>query len=702
MLLAPNQPVLWGALKGTGSSTSGGSNGSFTGPFPSAIAGLTDWWDAGVTADILAPSGAAILGWNSTVGALADKSGVGSMLSVYHYSGPTGAPVATPRLNALLGGVGLSTIVPPTTPAINAPLPILDPDQGLLSAPLPIGSGQAWTLYLVWSRPNWSTNSPTSSCLLSADGTEILVVDNKGGNGNLTLFPSAGSPIVLSNAMTRRHTHAVILRNTPGTGIDAWVDGTQFLVAGTNPLALTLTVSLLFLHNGTNGGGAQCWFHEAATWDHALSSTDIDTLIECQGRWKLGTRKGVQLLVVGQSNAGYGIQWGSWLLMAQGAAYHLGALAYGVIGSWGSDPSATCLSGEPIYPVPSSDPLPIDYGFLNNSGGGEPSTWPLSDDGEAVQNFLGATATEDLDDIVAILWPYSESDSCRLYSEKTTYAEAAQQFLADIRGMLPTPTSGSIPLLWWNAMPFPYSPGGVQMVREVAASFVSTESLNTTIVLPQTADAIPYTATQNPNGTWTLGSNGQIHLSEPDSKRFGMEAGPVAAWTILANSGGDTISSFPAGIPTVGGPQIVHAYLENSTTIILTIQHDAGTDVAIPNLAASGQGFVVMDGGSVASPGALVSATACVRVDATHLQLTLAAALTEPAANCLLFYPYGETWMGTGNAVTDNFSTLTPPTGWDILSDLAWSWPGNFDPTLPNNYPLQATTTPITLSTMPD
>jgi hypothetical protein len=703
MLFAPNRPVLWGALAGTGSSTGGGSNGNFTGPYPSAISGLAGWWDAGATADLLDTSGSPVLGWNNAVGSLADKSGAGMPLSVYHYSSASSAPMATPRLNALLGGVGLNTIVPPNSlPATDQPLPVMDPDQGLLSAPLPIGSGQAWTLYLVWSRPNWRNSLTSPSCLLSANGTPILTVDNTGGSGNLTLFPGSASPHVLTSSMTRRHTHAIILRNMPGTGIDAWVDGSQLLAAGANPMASTLTESLLFLHASTSGGGAQCWFHEAAAWGHALSSGDISTLIACQGRWKLGVRKGVQLLVVGQSNAGYGLSWGSWLLMAQSVAYHLGALAYGVIGSWGSDPSATCLSGEPIYPVPAGDPLPIPYGFLNNSSGG-PSSWPLSNDGDAIRNFLSSVATEDQADIAAILWPYSESDSCRFYSEKSTYAAAAQQFLTLIRGMLPTPSSGgSIPLLWWNAMPFPYSPGGVQMVREVTASFVSTPALNTTIVLPQTADAIPYTATQNANGTWVLGSNGQIHLSEPDSQRFGMEAGPVAARVILANSGGDTITSFPTGIPAVGGPQIVHAYLENSTTVILTIQHDAGTDVVIPNLAAQGQGFTVMDGGSVASPGPLVGAISCTRQDATHLQLTLAQALVSSAPNCLLFYPYGETWMGTGNAVTDNFSTIAPPTGWDVLADLNWSWPGNYQPTLPNNYPLQATTTPITLSSTSD
>jgi hypothetical protein len=184
--------------------------------------------------------------------------------------------------------------------------------------------------------------------------------------------------------------------------------------------------------------------------------------------------------------------------------------------------------------------------------------------------------------------------------------------------------------------------------------------------------------------------------------RFGMAASPVAARAVLAATGGDTITSFPTGIPAVGGPQIVHAYLENPTTVLLTIQHDAGNDLVIPLLAQTGQGFAVMDGGSVASPGTVVNATACTRVDAIHLQLTLAQALVNPAPECLLFYPYGSFDIGTGSAVTDNFSTLTPPTGWNIAADLNWSWTSLGGGTLPINWPLVATTTPIALSTTSD
>ena len=105
----------------------------------STIAGLAGWWDAGAAAGITAPGGGPIAGFGATVGGLADRSGAGSGLSVFHQAvAGTSAPVATPRLNGLLGGVGLNTVIPPALPGSGQQLPVLDPDQGLISAAVPI------------------------------------------------------------------------------------------------------------------------------------------------------------------------------------------------------------------------------------------------------------------------------------------------------------------------------------------------------------------------------------------------------------------------------------------------------------------------------------------------------------------------------------------------------------------------------------
>ena len=142
-----------------------------------------------------------------------------------------------------------------------------------------------------------------------------------------------------------------------------------------------------------------------------------------------------------------------------------------------------------------------------------------------------------------------------------------------------------------------------------------------------------------------------------------------------------------------GGPRITHVYRQTATTLVLTIEHDAGDDLVVPLQAASGIGFSVMDGGSTASPGTMVVANTCARLDATHLMITLVRSLTSASGACHLYYPYGNVTIGRGNAITDNYSAATPPDGWDIAADLGPDWR--------LNCPLAATTTPIALSDSP-
>jgi hypothetical protein len=236
--------------------------------------------------------------------------------------------------------------------------------------------------------------------------------------------------------------------------------------------------------------------------------------------------------------------------------------------------------------------------------------------------------------------------------------------------------ASSLPLIWWNAMPFWTDPG-VQMLREVATAMAADATQHVVIGWPMTADVDPRDGDHD-------------HIAKTDNIILGQRAAPVVARTILATAGGDAIAQIPASLPTIGGPHIVHAYREDATHVVLTVRHDAGDDVLLPGTAASGTGFAVMDGGSVASPGPLRNATACARIDATHLLLTLDGALINASASCLLFYPYGSTRIGHGNAVTDNFAVKSKPSGWDIGADLGTSWRLSF--------PLAATTTPIVLS----
>ena len=682
VMAAPGRPLLAAPLPGTVPITV--VTTSLT-----AVAGLTGWWDAGTAAGVLSPTGTPLTAFGATAGSVADKSGVGAALTVWHQatSGTT-APFATGHLNGLLGGLGRNMVVPPNLPRSGQQLPVMDPDQGLIGAAMALGSSAPWTVFLVWSRPNWRQSNPGSSTLLSIGGTAVLAADNSSGTGRLVLFPGTRQT-VLSSALTRRHTHAAILRNTPGVGVDVWLDAARVATAAANPLAASLSAPLLFLHSGSGTGGAECWFHEAAVWGSALAAPGVAAVQSYQARWTRGPRKGIQIMVTGQSNAGNGLNDGAWHLLAQGVAWHLGALGYGVVGAYGSPPAATCIHGEGIYPVPA---LGLSGSFLTNNGA-DPSTWAFGSDGLAVQTWLQSnTAAADAADIAAILWPWSEDDCTRQYSEKATYEAAARRLLSLERGVL-SRSAASLPQVWWSAIPFSYgnNDAGVQMQREVVADMTADATQNVTVVLPQTSDSLPRSIggaalVYDPaTGLWSGGD--PLHRDIPDNQRFGRLAAPLVARAILASGGGDTVSTIPAGVPAAGGPVVTHVYRQSSTSLIVTVLHDCGTDLIVPaTQAAVGAGWAVMDGGSVASPGTIVAATACVRLNATQVTVTLAHGLVNGSAGCRLFYPYGAGTIGRGDAVTDNLSLVAMPAGWNIAADLGAGWSLN----MPVHVPMAA------------
>ncbi|HTI02537.1 MAG TPA: hypothetical protein VL752_16425 [Acidisoma sp.] len=676
-----------GTSSGGGSGGSGGSGGggSFTGPTPAAIPGLTGWWDAGSAAS-----------WNAVVTGLADQSGSAQTITPYHYytgSGVTPAALlTTPRLNGLLGGLG-APIAPSGTYS-----PTLDPDTGLQIPALSLSPDIAWTHMLVWSRPNrrqgtyYVNANPVA--LITLGGSVVLSLSSTGNT--LTLFPS-GANVVLSSNMTRRHSHAVILRNTPGTGIDVWLNGTQVTTAVPNLLPAGVTGPVTLMHDMTLQGAAQLWFHEMATWPRALDAADMATLIACGGRWSLGARRGVSLLVMGQSNSSYFVASGGAAAMARGLAWYLGALAGNVIfqpsGTYLSPTRYTQVNGHPISnsTAPLFPPGTANGTFLTNPGdGSDPATWALGPDGLAVQAYLTGTSAiptaEDLADIAALVWPWTEQDSTAPYSQKTLYAGTVKQLAALTRGMLGR-TAANLPLLMWNAIPYE-TDAGVQMVREAIADIAADTTQNLGIFAAQTADSIPLGASYDATtGAWSGGD--ATHRDETDELAFGLRGAHTAARAALAAGFGDTLTAIPTGMP-LSGPRIVQANVQSATQITVEIAHDQGTDILLPLQAAAGVGWAVMDGGSVASPGPIVTATAAARLDATHLALTLSQPLTQPAANCLLFYPYGSTQIGRGDAVTDNVSTIGWPTGWNMAGDLGSAWSVNM--------PLQATSYGIALT----
>lgn len=652
--------------------------------FQQLISNTAAWWDASAPTGLLGPGSAPVTVWNSAGTALIDLTGGGKSLVPFYSPLPSNPPIGSPHVSGLLGGAGF----PVTQP--NLLQPALDPSAGWKVSGGPVALGSSWTWFLVWSRPNWRQGTSVDGqpiTLITIGSQPLIQIDSRGGTNRLVLFPGSGQVVVMT-AMSRRHTHSILIRYSAASGADLWLDD-ALVAKAILPSGAGLAGQVLLLHDGSSFGAAQCWFHEAAEWSRSLSDGDAALVLSYASRWIRGVRKGVYLLFNGQSNAiNYTLNDGAGTLLAKGIAWYLGALAYNILATTGSPSSYTMQSGHGIYAVSTAG---YPGSFVQDPGdGSSPSGWPLGADGLAVQQAVSLLPAEDVADLCAFVWPWNETDSLRQYSEYSTFEAAALRLLTMLRAMVGD-TSNHVPLIWWNAIPYGLA-DGITMHRQVVQAIASNQSQNVIVGNPQTSDSNPRGSSWDPATGIATGGD-PSHRDSADNQRFAMLAAPVIARRLSGSGYADSISAIPTILPKVGGPSIVHTYRKTGTTLVLTIVHDGGTDLKVPLQAAQGAGFAVMDGGTPGNAGTVVPAIDCTRIDPTHLQITLGSALVNPSSACQLFYPYGQSQIGRGNAVTDNFSGIPMPAGWDAGTDLGTGWTSDF--------PLAATFSGIPLSDFP-
>jgi len=404
----------------------------------------------------------------------------------------------------------------------------------------------------------------------------------------------------------------------------------------------------------------------------------------------------------GQSNAGYAeTQDGAFTPLAQAVAFYLQAAgSNAALSAWvNAGQAGTEVSGTGVMEIVT----PALYGesFLSNSAGADFSAATAADAalgscGAGYASYVAGLSGTQLGQINALVCYWGETDSLEYGpAEKAVYAAALTRLVAKVRGMLGK-TAAAMPLIFFGP-PYGLLPNYITYpptLREVWAEMDADPALNFHWAVRQTYDTI------SRNESWAastgIASGGNTdggHRSATDNVMLFKRAALSTARAILA-ANGLSAALIPASLGAGLGPRIIDAAL-SGVTLTLTIAHDGGTDLIVPLLASQGVGFSVMDGGSTATPGNIIQAISCLRVDATHLSLTLASAPVNAHASCRLLYPWaGEYWavqpdteIGRGCAVTDNFATTGKPANFDINASLGAGWGANM--------PLQ---TPITVT----
>jgi hypothetical protein len=614
-------------------------------PAPTSISGLSHWFDASTLGGFVDAANRSVVAGTS-VAALKNKAS-GTGVLIFPPSSANGRQLPTGwqfrgRTVGELGGVGAFL-----SPEYGTFSPLMDCTTVPRIANVSVGNDSARTIFLVFSRvgPNEIPfgTAPAEVSLLTFDGTVILSITNT-ETPVLKLFPRSRIPVVVGSQLAKRSTLSITLRFSQNGKVDVWVNDKLEVSGALNMLPASKSGTLFVLGDGLSGnGGAGSFFHDLAIWGKAISSQEINTLLfseqSVSKKWLRGPRVIPTVLLMGQSNASNFDLDGGTSILAEGARWNLGALGVNL------RQRDTVPGGTALYNTSGN-------GFLIEQPGVSPSRWMPGSNGANIQKFIASLSVVDRFHFAGVFAYYSENDQGRNYNEKTTYKAAWQRLMSLIREW--SGLSARSVALMQASIPYvgDAQSVGSQMIAEVMSEMTSNPEDNTTIVLPNTSAAWG-------RGASAAGTGGDpAHLDAPDNQHNARLAGAALAARIVLSGHGDLATPSDAASAFKGGPRPVSAVRDRDGSILVTIKHDAGSDIVPPARTGHAEaGWRVFNGyRNAGAIGVELPISAVERVDAKTLRIVLSKPLAGEAGSARVFPIWGAAQVGRFGGWTDNAS----------------------------------------------
>ena len=640
---------------------------TYAGPtLTTMTSGVLGWWDTGVASDLLDGTGAAT--GAGVVATVRNRSaGPALALEPYDAGGIVNNGVTT-GFRQVLRLVGTEAGIRNRlndNACENSPAPAFTSDVKLRNVTL--GSAVAGTWYHVWSKVNREQTgqygASTTTPILKHGAVVVMQAGNAGdGTDRLTLFPGTASQTDLG-IVPPRYTQSLTMVMTAAGLVDVWLKDTKVATGVVNPLPATVTATLAMAQS--------CDLHECWQADHALSTAELATLLtsatSCSKRWARGERTLPLLAIIGQSNAGKMENAGGLNMMADSCRWAMGALGVDITRGDDRNPGRGLMvwGGTPLIQSPGATTM---ASFINRFGGtADPSTWPYTSQGTAFISFFSGLNAPDRARLAGLIWAFSETDADHGYGDHANYVYSRHRIIADARTACGKPT---MPVYSFNAWPFggttvlgSGSDDGGQSMRETFDAAIADTAQYETRILHNLSDADYATG------------NDYAHMSDPSYLKFGVRAGLVLAGLLTLDGSAVSVG----GLPVIG-PRITAATLQTPTTILVTIQHDRGTDIRVGT--PSDVGWTVFEGWTSATVvGTNRVVQSCARVDATHLLLTLATAVVGAASTVRVWPAYGQRRTLGGGSAMDNYSQTA--TGLAITAQLGSSYTQDYPIAIP-------------------